>query len=161
MIENSQKWFILHQHWWLVCFPPFCVCFVCLKSIHICFLLASRMFMIYYTPKYRSDMFCHWKFLEMVHPVSALMTGMFSWILYMFFLCQNSSAKAAFHQNISIVIFLISLLQILCYSYSELPDDIEIYFRFFQKKSTSIRGLEDDGCTSHVLDDLLFFRASR
>ena len=107
----------------------------------------------------------------MVHPVSALMTGISSCILYMFFLskehphifflCQNSPAKAAFHQNIPIVIILISLLQILCYSYSELPDDIEIYFRFFQKKSTSIRGLEDDGCTSHVLDDLLFFRASR
>ena len=107
----------------------------------------------------------------MVHPGSALMTGMFSCILcmfclskehpHMFFPYQNPSEKAAFHQNIPIVIILISLPQILCYSYSELPHDVEIYFRFFQKKSASIRGVEDDGCESDVLDDLLFFRASR
>ena len=99
------------------------------------------------------------------------MTGMFSCILCMLFLLkehppmffpyQNPSAKAAFHQNTPIVIILICLLQTLCYSYSELPDDVKIYFRFFQKKSTSIRGVEGDGCTSHVPDDLLFFGASR
>ena len=111
MVEVSQRWYILDQHQWLVCFPVFCACFVCTKSIH------------------------------------------------MFFSHQNPSAKAAFHQNTPIVIFLISLLQILCYSYSELPGDVEIYFRFFKKNSTSIRGVEDDGCISHVLDDLLFFRA--
>ena len=161
MIENSQKWYILDQHWWLVCFPIFFVCFV----------LGSRMFVIYYKSKYTSDMFCNLKFLEIVHPGSALMTGMFSCILcmfclskehpHMFFLYQNPSEKAAFHQNIPIVTILIYLLQILCYSYSEQPDDVEIYFRFFQKKSTSIRGVEDDGCASDVLDDLLFFRAPR
>ena len=79
----------------------------------------------------------------------------------MFFPYQNASEKAAFHQNIPIVIILISLLQILCYSYSELPYDVEIYFRCFQKNSTSSRGVEDDGCASDILDDLLFFRASR
>ena len=99
------------------------------------------------------------------------MTGMVSCILcmfslskehpHMFFPYHNPSAKAAFHQNISIVIILIFLLQILCYSYSELPDDVEIYFRFFQKNSASIRGVEDDGWASDVLDDLLFFSASR
>ena len=116
-------------------------------------------------------MFYDWKFLEMVHPGSAFMTSMFSCILcmfclskehpHMFFPYQNPSAKAAFHQNIPIVIILIFLLQILCYSYSELPGDVEIYFRFFQKISTSIRRAEDDGCVSHVLDDVVFFRASR
>ena len=79
----------------------------------------------------------------------------------MFFPYQNPSEKAAFHQNIPVVIILISLLQTLCYSYSELPYDVEIYFRFFQKNSASIRGVEDDGCTSDVLDDLLFLRASK
>ena len=107
----------------------------------------------------------------MVHPASALMTGMFSCILcmfclskehpHMFFPYQNPSEKAAFHQNIPIVTILIYLLQILCYRYSELPDDVKIYFRFFQNNSASIRGVEDDGCASDVLDDLLFFRASR
>ena len=107
----------------------------------------------------------------MVHPGLVLMTGMFYWILcmyslpkehpQMFFPCQNPSEKAAFHQNISVVIIFIFLLQILCYSYSELPNDAEIYFGFFQKISTSIRGAEDDGCVSHVLDDVVFFRASR
>jgi hypothetical protein len=72
----------------------------------------------------------------------------------MFFPYQNPSAKAAFHQNIPIVIILNFLLQILCYSYSELPGDVEIYFRFFQKIPPQFRGAEDDGCTSHVLDDL-------
>ena len=107
----------------------------------------------------------------MVHPVWTLMTTMFSSILcmfglskehpHMFFSYQNPSAKAAFHQNIPIVIILISLLQILCYSYPELPGDVEIYFRFFQEISTSIRGAEDDGGISHVLDDIVFFRTSR
>ena len=107
----------------------------------------------------------------MVYPRSALMTGMFLHILcmfclpkehpHMFFPNGNPSAKAALHQNIPIVIILISLLQILCYSYSEPPGDVEIYFRFFQKNSISIRGVEDDGWTSHVLDDLLFLGASR
>ena len=55
---------------------------------------------------------------------------------------QNPSSKAAFHQNIPTVIILIFLLQILCYSYSDLPGDVEIYFRLFQKISTSIRGVE-------------------
>ena len=169
MIEISQKWYILNEDWYLVCFPVFCVCFVCLKSIQICFFLGSRMFVICYKSKYSSVMFYEWRFLEMVHPGSALMTGMFSRILcmlflskeqpHMFFPYQNPSAKAAFHQNIPIVIILIFLFQILCYIYSELPGDVEIYFRFFKKNSTSIRGVEDDGCTSHVLDDLLFFRA--
>ena len=99
------------------------------------------------------------------------MTGMFFCILCMFYLsdehphmffpCQNPSEKVAFHRNIPIVIILISLGQVLCYSYSELPGDVEIYFRFFQKNSTPIRDVEDDGCTSHVLDEVLFFRASR
>ena len=75
MIENSQKWYILDQHWWLVCFLIFCVWFI----------LESRMFMIHYKSKYTSDMFYDWNFLEMVHPASALMTGMFSCILCMFY----------------------------------------------------------------------------
>ena len=37
MIENSQKCYILDQHWWLVCFPVFCLCFIFPKSIQICF----------------------------------------------------------------------------------------------------------------------------
>ena len=121
--------------------------------------------------KYSSNMLYDWKFSEMVHPRSALMIGMFSCILcifylpnqhpHMFFPYQNASAKAAFHQNILIVIILIFLLQILCYSYWELPGNVQIYFRFFQKISASIRGVEDDGWWSHVSDDLLFFGDSR
>ena len=75
---------------------------------------------------------------EMIHSGSILMIGMFSSILWMFFLpkehphmffpCQNPSEKAVFHQNIPVVIILIFLLQILCYSYSDLASDIEIYF---------------------------------
>ena len=103
----------------------------------------------------------------MVYPGSVLMTGMFFCMFclpkehpHMFFPYQNPSAKSAFHQNISVVIILIFLLQILCYSYSELPGDVEIYFQFFENISTSIRDVEDDGCATHVPDDLLFFRAS-
>ena len=129
------------------------------------------MFVICNKSKCSSDMFYDSRLLELVHPGSALMTGMFSCILcmlflskeqpHMFFTYQNPSAKAAFHQNIPIVIILIFLLQILCYNYSELPGDAEIYFRLFKKNSTSIRHVEDDGCTSHVPDDVLFFRASK
>ena len=142
----------------------------CLKSIQICFLLESRMPVICYKSKYSSDMFYDRKFSEMVHSGSAIMTGMFFCILcmfclskehpHMFFPCQNPSAKATFHQNIPIVIILISLLQVLCYSYSELPGDVEIYFPFFKKKF-HLNCVEDDGCASHLPDDLLFFRASR
>ena len=88
----------------------------------------------------------------MVDPGSALMTGMFSCILSMFYLpkehphmffpYENPSAKAVFHQNIPIVIILIFLLQILCYGYSELPGDVQIYFRLFQIISASIRDVE-------------------
>ena len=76
-------------------------------------------------------MFYDSKFSEMVHSGSALMTNMFCWPIqhpHMFFPYQNPSAKAAFHQNILIVIILIFLLQILCYSYPELPDNVETYF---------------------------------
>jgi hypothetical protein len=85
------------------------------------------------------------KSLEMVHPGSALMTGMFFCILcifflpkehpHMFFPCQNPFEKAAFHQNIPIVIIVIFLHQILSYSHSELQSDVEIYFGFFEKIS--------------------------
>ena len=75
MIDNSLKWCILGQHWWLACFSVFCVYFVCLKSIHICFFLGFRMFVIYYKSKYSSDMFYDWKFSEVVHCGSAIMTG--------------------------------------------------------------------------------------
>ena len=78
------------------------------------------MFMICYKSNYSSDLFYDSKFSEMVHPRSALMIGMFSCILYMFCLLnqhphmffpyQNPSAKAAFDQNIPIVIILIFLL---------------------------------------------------
>ena len=74
---------------WLVCFLVFCVCFVCLKSIQICFFLRSRMSVIYYRSKYSSDMLYDWKFSEMVHPGTALMTGMFSCILCMFFFSKE------------------------------------------------------------------------
>ena len=84
------------------------------------------MFVIYYESKYSSDMFYDLKLSEMIHPGQVLMTGMFSCILCMFFPCQNPSEKAAFYQNTPIVIIL--LFQILCYSYSELPSDVEIYF---------------------------------
>ena len=73
----------------------------------------------------------------------------------MFFPHQSPSPKAVFHQNIPIVIILIFHLQILCYSYLKLPGNVEIYFRFFEKNSPSIRGAEDDGYASHVPDDLL------
>ena len=47
MLQKSQKWYILDQHWWLVCFPPLCRCFFfCLKGIQIYFFLGSRMFVI-------------------------------------------------------------------------------------------------------------------
>ena len=47
-------------------------------------ILGFRMFVIYYNSKYSSNMFYDWNFLEMVHPGSALMTDMFSYILCMF-----------------------------------------------------------------------------
>ena len=116
-------------------------------------------------------MFYDWKFLEMVESwISIDDWYVFLYSVYVLFVqrpstyvfpYQNPSEKATFHQNIPIVIILISLLQILCYSYSELPYDIEIYFWFSQTKTTSIRGVEDDGWASDVLDDLLFLRASR
>ena len=149
---------MIHPEWGLMTDMFSCIlCMFCLPKEH------PNMFVIYCMSKYSSDMFYDWKFLEMVHPGSALMTGVFSCILcmlflskehpHMFFPYQNPSEKAAFHQNIPIVTILIYLLQILCYSYSELPGDVEIYFWFCQKKITSIRGVEDDGCASHVLDE--------
>ena len=96
------------------------------------------MFVIYHKSKYSSVMFYDLKLSEMVHPGQVLMTGIFSCILCMFFLpeehshiffpCQNPSERAAIHWNTPIVIILIFLLQTLCYSYSELPSDVEIYF---------------------------------
>jgi len=97
VIENSQKWYILDQHWWLVCF-------VYQKSIHICFLLGPRIFVIYYKSKYSLDMFYDWKSSEMVHPRSALMTGMFFCILYMFYL-----PKEHLHMFFHIKILLLKL----------------------------------------------------
>ena len=102
------------------------------------FFLGFRMFVIYHKSKYSSVMFYDLKLSEMVHPGQVLIASMFSCILCMFFLpeehshmffpCQNPSEKAAIHQNTPIVIILIFLLQTLCYSYSELPSDVEIYF---------------------------------
>ena len=90
----------------------------------ICAILGSRMFVIYDKSKYSSDMLYDLNVSEMIHSRSVLMTGMFSCILCIFFLpkehprmffsCQNPSEKAAFHQNIRVVILLIFLLQILC-----------------------------------------------
>ena len=60
--------------------------FFCLKSIQICFFLGSRMFVICYKSKYSSAMFYNWKFSEIVHPGSGLMTGMSFCVLCMFFL---------------------------------------------------------------------------
>ena len=86
IFENSQKWHIPDQYCWLICLS---VCFVCSKSIHICFFMGSRMFVIYYKSKYSSDMFYDWKFSEMVYSGSVLMlyilfaqkasTYVFSW----------------------------------------------------------------------------------
>ena len=164
MIQKSQKWYILDQHWWLACFPPFCKFFFWPKEHPNMFFLRIQNVYDLYNSKYSSDMFYDSKFSEMVHSGSALMTDMFSLPSqhpHMFFPYQNPSAKAAFHQNILIVIILIFLLQILCYSYPELPDNVEICFWLFWKKSTLIRGVEDDGWAGHVLDDLLIFGASR
>ena len=96
------------------------------------------MFVIYHKSKYSSVMFYDLKLSEMVHPGQVLMTGIFSCILWMFFLpeehshmffsCQNPSDKSAIHQNTPIVIIPIYLLQTLCYSYLELPSNVEIYF---------------------------------
>ena len=119
--------------------------FVCLKCFHICFFLGSRMFVIYHKSEYSSVMFYNLKLWEIVHPGQVLMTGMFFLLeehSHMFFPCQNPSERAAIHQNTPIVIILIFLLQTLCYSCSELPSDVEIYFWFFQKISTSIRDVE-------------------
>ena len=142
----------------------------CFQMFEICAIFRSRMFVIYDKPKYSSDMFYDLKLSEMVHPGSVFMTGMISRILCMFFLpkehphmffpCQNPFEKAALHQNIPIVIFFTFLPHILCYSYSELPNDVEIYFRFFSKNFRLNQRCRDDGCTGHVLDDLLFFRPS-
>ena len=85
-----SEWYILDQHQWLVCFPVFCVyIFFCLKSIQICFVLGSRVFVICYKSKYSSDMFYDWNFSEVVHPGSALRTGMFFCILCMFCLSKE------------------------------------------------------------------------
>ena len=121
------------------------------------------MFLIDYKYKYNSDMFYDWNFLETVYSGSVMMACIFSVFcacFAMFFPYQNPPVKAAFHQNIPLVIILIFLLQILRYKYSEPPSNVKIYFWFFQKISASIRGAEDDGWASHVLDDLWFFGAS-
>ena len=121
MLQKSQKWYILDQHWWLVYFPPFCSCFFFLPKGHpSMFFLGIQNICDLYKSKYSSDTLYDWKFSEMVHPRSALMIGMFSCILcifclpnqhpHMFFSYQNASAKAAFHQNIPIMIILIFLL---------------------------------------------------
>jgi len=159
MIKISQKWYILDLPWWLVYFlcsvyvllaqrdyfgNPECLWFITYLNIaQICFMIENSqkwyiLDLSWQLVYFLCSMYCH---LPKEHP-------------HMFFLHQSPSPKAAFHQNISIVIILIFLFQILCYSYSELPGNVEIYFRFFQKNSPSIRGAEDDGCTSHVPDDL-------
>ena len=80
------------------------------------------MFVIYDKSKYSSDMFDDLNLSEMIHSGSVLMIGMFFCTLCMFFLpkehphmffsCQNPSEKAAFHQNIPVVMILISLSNI-------------------------------------------------
>ena len=116
-------------------------------------------------------MFYDLKLSEMIDSGSVLMTGMFSCILCMFslpkehphmlFPSQNPSEEAAFHQNIPVVILLIFLLQILCYSYSDLPSDIEIYFQIFPKISASIRDVEMMDAQVMFQMTFFFFRASR
>ena len=166
LIENSQKWYILDVTWWLVYFlcslyvflaqrdhfwVPECLWFITTLNIaQICFMVGISQHGTFWICNDGWYIFC---VLCMVY----LTKG----DPQMFFPYQNPSAKAAFHQNIPIVIILIFLLQILCYSYSELPGNVEIYFRFFPKNSASIGGVEDDGCASHVLDDLFFFGASK
>ena len=120
MLQKSQKWYILDQHWWLVCFSPLCRFFVLPKGHPNMFFHGIQNVFDLYKSKYSQDMLYDWKFLEMVPSRSALMIGMFSCILcifwlvnqhpHMFFPYQNASAKAAFHQNIPIVIILIFLL---------------------------------------------------
>ena len=65
------------------------LCFVCLKSIHICFFLGSRTFVIYPKSKYSSVMFYDLKLSEMVHPEQVLMTGIFS-VFCVCFSCQKT-----------------------------------------------------------------------
>ena len=98
LVECSQKWYNLDQHWWLVCF-------VCLKSIYICCFFVSKMFVIYDKFKYSSGMFYDWKFPETVQSGSVMMACIFYvWcvcfaclkrIHICFFLYQNPSPKAA------------------------------------------------------------------
>ena len=99
MIEYSQKWYSLDQHWWLVYFPILCVCFVCLKSIHICCFLVSRMFVIYYKSRYSSGMFYDWKFPEKVQSGSVMMACIFS-VLCVCFACLKSIQICFFHVKI-------------------------------------------------------------
>ena len=99
MIKYSQKWYSLDQHWWLVCFPIFYVCFVCLKTIHIYCFLVSRMFVIYYKSKYSSGMFYDWNFPEKVHSGSVMMAFIFS-VLCVCFFSLKSIHICLFHVKI-------------------------------------------------------------
>jgi hypothetical protein len=140
MIENSQKWYILDYYEWLICFPVFCVCFwmkymLFLEAECLLFIpnlnIAQTCFMLENSQKWYILEYYEWL---VSFPVFCLYFSCPKSIQICFFHnkpYQNPSAKAVFNQNIPIVIILIFLLQILCYSYSELPGNVQIYFRFF------------------------------
>ena len=52
IIKNSQKWYILNQHSWLVCFSVFYLCLVCSKSIHTCFFHIKILLQKLHSPEY-------------------------------------------------------------------------------------------------------------
>ena len=144
--------------------------FVCLKSIHICFSLGSRMFVIYHKSKYSSVMFYDLKLSEMVHPGQVLMTGMFP-VFCICFSCQKSIHICFFHATIFWK-SCISSEHFNCDNSHFSPSDLVLQllratkwcrniFLIFSKNFHLNQRCGDDGCKSHVLDDLLFFRPSR
>jgi hypothetical protein len=94
---------MLDQHWWLVCFPVFCLCFVCLKSIQICFFLGSRMFVIYYKSKYTVThyKFCTtWKILYLPQVLGTsyhINMIIYKYSIYIFEMNMKSGSHALLH----------------------------------------------------------------
>jgi hypothetical protein len=79
---------MVHPGWaFMTVMFSYILCIFCVPEEHPnMFLLGFRMFVIYEKSKYSSDLFYDWKILEMIHPKTALVNGMFSCIPCTFFL---------------------------------------------------------------------------
>ena len=150
MIENSQNWYILDQYWWLVWFLVFCVCFV-----------------LFWDPE------CLWIWLRYVLWLKILRNGT-SWIsiddwnvflnsVYVF-LAKRASTDV-FSLSKSFWKSCISPEYFSCDNFHFSPSNLVLQllratkwcrniFPIFPKKFHLNQRCGDDGCASHVLDDL-------